>query len=113
MAGPPSRGGSAGIQQPGWPLLPQQAWCLRSLMKVLDAAIRNLLANEASQVVQLEKKAPGLDFGRGSSPGSGITQTLRRMPSPLESGPFDQRQLVTHRRGTRSGKVGVFLAPAR
>jgi hypothetical protein len=48
VAVPPSRGGSAAIQQPGWPLLPQQAWCLRSLMKVLDAAIRNLAANEAS-----------------------------------------------------------------
>jgi hypothetical protein len=43
-AGPPSRGGPAGIQQPGWPLLPQQAWRLRSLRKALDAAIRNLAA---------------------------------------------------------------------
>jgi hypothetical protein len=31
-------------------------------MKVLDAAIRTLAAKEASQLVQLEKKAPGLDL---------------------------------------------------
>jgi hypothetical protein len=29
-------------------------------MKVLDAAIRNLAANEASQVVQLERRPLGL-----------------------------------------------------
>jgi len=65
VAGPPARGGSAGIQQPGWPWLPQQPCRLRSLTKVLDAAIRNLAANEASQVAQLENKAPGLGCGRG------------------------------------------------
>ena len=48
MAWPPSRGGSADIQQPGWPLLPQQAWWWRSLMKVFDTAIRNLTAKGAS-----------------------------------------------------------------
>jgi hypothetical protein len=37
-----------GIQQPGWPLLPQQACWWRSLKKVFDVAIRNLVANEAS-----------------------------------------------------------------
>jgi hypothetical protein len=48
VAGPPSWGGSAGIQQPGWPLLLQEAWCLRNLMKVLDTAIRNFAAKGAS-----------------------------------------------------------------
>jgi hypothetical protein len=46
--------------------LPQQLWCLRSLIKVLDAAIRIFAANEASYVAQLEKKAAGLGCGRGS-----------------------------------------------
>jgi hypothetical protein len=46
--GPTLTGGSAGIQQPGWPWLPQQPWWLRSLTKVLDAAIRNLAASGAS-----------------------------------------------------------------
>jgi hypothetical protein len=36
-------------------------------------------------VVQLEKKAPGLGLDRGSSPGSGITQTIRRRRSPLQA----------------------------
>ena len=40
--------------------MPQQFWCLRSLIKVLDAAIRTLAANEASQEAQLEKKAARL-----------------------------------------------------
>jgi hypothetical protein len=57
VAVPPSRGGSAGIQQPGWPWLPQHAWRLRSFMRVLDAAIRNLVAKGASYVVQLENMA--------------------------------------------------------
>ncbi len=35
-------------------------------MRVLDAAIRNLAANEASYVIQFEMKAPGPDFGPGS-----------------------------------------------
>jgi hypothetical protein len=46
-------------------------------MRVFDAAIRSLVANGASYVVQLENMARGLGFGRGSSPGSGIAQTLR------------------------------------
>ena len=33
-----------GIQQPGWPLLPQHACCLRSLMRVFEIVIRNLVA---------------------------------------------------------------------
>jgi hypothetical protein len=57
-------GGLAGIQQPGWPWLPQQPCRIRSLTKVLEAAIRNLAANGASQVAQLENKAPGLGCGR-------------------------------------------------
>ena len=81
MAGSPSRGGSVGIQQPGWPWWPQQDWRLLSLMKVLDAAIRNLVAKGASYVVQLENMARGLGLGRDSSPGSGMKQTLRRMYS--------------------------------
>ena len=64
VAGPPSRGGSGGIQQPGWPLLAQHAWRLRSLMKVFDAAIRNLAAKGASQVIQLDNKAAAR-FGKG------------------------------------------------
>jgi hypothetical protein len=35
-------------------------------MSVLDAAIRNLAANDASYVIQFEMRAIGLDFGRGS-----------------------------------------------
>jgi len=44
----PLRGGSAGIQHPGWPLLPQHTWRLRDLIKVLEATIRNLVTKEAS-----------------------------------------------------------------
>jgi hypothetical protein len=62
-ASPPGPGGSAGIQQPGWPWLPQQFWCLRSLIRVLVAAIRALAANEASQEAQLAKKAERLGCG--------------------------------------------------
>jgi hypothetical protein len=32
-------------QQPGWPWLPQQDWRRRTLMSVLDAAIRSFVAN--------------------------------------------------------------------
>jgi len=66
VAAPPAPGGSAGIQQPGWPLLPQQLWCLRSLIKVLEAASRIFAANEASYVAQFEKKTAMLGCGRGS-----------------------------------------------
>ena len=38
-------GGLAGIQQPGWLWLPQQLRCLRTLIKVLDAAIRTCPAS--------------------------------------------------------------------
>ena len=63
MARPPSRGGSGGTQQPGWPWLPQHAWWWRSLTKVLETAIRSFAANEASYVDQFEKKALGLGPG--------------------------------------------------
>jgi len=46
--------------------LPQQLWCLRSLIKVLEAAIRIFAANEASYVAQFEKKTAMLCCGRGS-----------------------------------------------
>jgi hypothetical protein len=46
--GPPSRGGSASIQQPDRRLLTQQACCLRSLMRMLDTVIRNLVVKGAS-----------------------------------------------------------------
>jgi hypothetical protein len=36
------------------------------LIKVLEAAIRIFAANEASYVAQFEKKAVGLECGRGS-----------------------------------------------
>jgi hypothetical protein len=44
-------------------------------MNVLDAANRNLVANGASKLVQLEIMFAGLDLGSDSSLGSGMRQT--------------------------------------
>jgi hypothetical protein len=43
--------------------LPQQLWCLRSLIKELAAAIRIFAVNEASQAAQFEKKTARLGCG--------------------------------------------------
>ena len=43
--------------------MPQQDWRRLSLMNVLDAAIRSLVANGASKVVQLENIVAGFGLG--------------------------------------------------
>jgi hypothetical protein len=61
--GPPARGGSAGIQQPGCPLLPQQACRRRTLISVLETAILSFCGKGASYVPQFEKNARELGCG--------------------------------------------------